>query len=91
MWQPIPCRPLCLAAYHGRARLAALGLDRCDSTGIGKPEPLKFELAGYWSRKITQEHRLVYRAITDRVEYVQARYQYMNRVSEIRQTNGSES
>ncbi|MGA2350952.1 MAG: Txe/YoeB family addiction module toxin [Terracidiphilus sp.] len=44
--------------------------------GIGKPEPLKHELAGCWSRRITQEHRLVYRVIADRVEYVQARYHY---------------
>ena len=44
--------------------------------GIGKPEPLKHELAGCWSRRISQEHRLVYRVIADRVEYVQARYHY---------------
>lgn len=44
--------------------------------GIGKPEALKHELAGCWSRRITQEHRLVYRVIADRVEYVQARYHY---------------
>ena len=65
-----------MAAHSMRAALpsslsrlgavAALGLDRCDSTGIGKPEALKFELAGCWSRRITQEHRLVYRVITDR-------------------------
>jgi len=44
--------------------------------GIGKPEPLKHELAGCWSRRITQEHRLVYRVFADRVEFVQARYHY---------------
>lgn len=44
--------------------------------GIGKPEPLRFELAGCWSRRITQEHRLVYRVKSDRVEFVQARYHY---------------
>ncbi len=44
--------------------------------GIGKPEPLRFELAGCWSRRITQEHRLVYRLIADRVEFVQARFHY---------------
>jgi toxin YoeB len=44
--------------------------------GIGKPEPLKHELAGCWSRRITQEHRLVYRVIADRVEFHQARYHY---------------
>lgn len=44
--------------------------------GIGKPEPLKFELAGCWSRRITQEHRLVYRVKADRIEFLQARYHY---------------
>jgi toxin YoeB len=44
--------------------------------GIGKPEPLKFELAGCWSRRITQEHRLVYRVTADRIDFLQARYHY---------------
>jgi toxin YoeB len=44
--------------------------------GIGKPEPLRFELAGCWSRRITQEHRQVYRASADRIEFMQARYHY---------------
>ncbi len=44
--------------------------------GIGKPEALKHELAGCWSRRITQEHRLVYRVTADRIEFVQARYHY---------------
>lgn len=44
--------------------------------GIGRPEPLRFELAGYWSRRITQEHRLVYRVTKDRIEFHQARYHY---------------
>jgi toxin YoeB len=35
--------------------------------GIGKPEPLKHELTGYWSRKINQEHRIVYEVLTDKV------------------------
>lgn len=44
--------------------------------GPGKPEPLRFVLAGCWSRRITQEHRLVYR-VTDRsVDFLQARYHY---------------
>jgi toxin YoeB len=44
--------------------------------GIGKPEPLRHKFAGCWSRRITQEHRLVYRVFADRVEFVQARYHY---------------
>jgi toxin YoeB len=44
--------------------------------GIGKPEPLRFYLAGCWSRRITQEHRLVYLVGEDRVDFLQARYHY---------------
>jgi toxin YoeB len=44
--------------------------------GLGKPEPLKYALAGAWSRRITQEHRLVYLVRDDRVEFLQARYHY---------------
>ena len=44
--------------------------------GIGKPEPLRHELAGCWSRRITQEHRLVYRVTAERVDFLQARYHY---------------
>jgi toxin YoeB len=44
--------------------------------GIGKPEPLKYELAGCWSRRITQEHRLVYRVSDTRIDFLQARYHY---------------
>jgi toxin YoeB len=44
--------------------------------GIGKPEPLRHEFAGCWSRRITQEHRLVYRVTADRIDFLQARYHY---------------
>ena len=44
--------------------------------GIGKPEPLKFVLAGCWSRRITQVHRLVYRVSAERIDFLQARYHY---------------
>jgi toxin YoeB len=44
--------------------------------GIGKPEPLKYELAGAWSRRITQEHRLVYAVSGKRIDFLQARYHY---------------
>jgi toxin YoeB len=44
--------------------------------GIGKPEPLKFVLAGCWSRRITQEHRLVYSVSERRIDFLQARYHY---------------
>jgi toxin YoeB len=45
-------------------------------TGIGKLEPLKFLLAGCWSRRVTQEHRLVYRVSGNRIDFLQARYHY---------------
>jgi toxin YoeB len=44
--------------------------------GIGKPESLKHELAGCWSRRISPEHRLVYRISGARVDFLQARYHY---------------
>lgn len=44
--------------------------------GIGKPEPLKHALAGFWSRRITHEHRLVYRIKDQIIEIVQLRYHY---------------
>jgi toxin YoeB len=45
-------------------------------TGIGKREPLKYVLAGCWSRRLTQEHRLVYRVSEHRIDFLQARYHY---------------
>ena len=44
--------------------------------GIGKPEPLRRELAGRWSRRIDIEHRLVYQVADDRVYFLGARYHY---------------
>ena len=44
--------------------------------GIGKPEPLKYGLAGAWSRRITDEHRLVYRVVAGDLQIIQARYHY---------------
>jgi toxin YoeB len=44
--------------------------------GIGKPEPLKHLAAGVWSRRLTQEHRLVYLVSDDRIDFLQARYHY---------------
>ena len=44
--------------------------------GVGKPEPLRYLLAGAWSRRVTQEHRLVYLVRGERVDFLQARYHY---------------
>jgi toxin YoeB len=45
-------------------------------TGIGKPEPLKYLVPGAWSRRLTQEHRLVYLVRDQRIDFLQARYHY---------------
>lgn len=44
--------------------------------GIGKPEPIKHLGADIWSRRITQEHRLVYLVRTDRIDFLMGRYHY---------------
>ena len=44
--------------------------------GIGKPEPLKYLTAGAWSRRLTQEHRIVYHVRDDRIDFLQGRYHY---------------
>ena len=49
---------------------------RTPFTGIGKPEALKHQLAGYWSRRITDEHRLVYAVEENQVVIITARHHY---------------
>jgi len=44
--------------------------------GIGKPEPLKYLSSGTWSRRLTQEHRIVYLVRDHRIDFLQARYHY---------------
>ena len=44
--------------------------------GIGKPEPLKYLSPGTWSRRLTQEHRIVYLVREDQIDFLQARYHY---------------
>jgi toxin YoeB len=44
--------------------------------GLGKPDLLRYLLAGCWSRRITQEHRLVYRVSDEAIDFLQARYHY---------------
>jgi len=45
-------------------------------TGLGKPEPLKHDLKGCWSRRIDQEHRLVYQIRDDKIRILACRYHY---------------
>ncbi|HEY4917418.1 MAG TPA: Txe/YoeB family addiction module toxin [Solirubrobacteraceae bacterium] len=49
---------------------------RNPTVGIGKPEALKYGIAGAWSRRITEEHRLVYRVLAEDLVVLQARYHY---------------
>jgi toxin YoeB len=44
--------------------------------GLGKPEPLRHLGSGIWSRRLTQEHRVVYRVTHERIDFLQARYHY---------------
>ena len=44
--------------------------------GIGKPEPLKYLAPGTWSRRITQEHRIIYMVRDKRIDFLQTRYHY---------------
>jgi len=44
--------------------------------GIGKPEPLKYLTPGMWSRRLTQEHRIVYLVRDEQIDFLQARYHY---------------
>jgi toxin YoeB len=51
-------------------------IQRVPFSGIGKPEPLKFTLKGYWSRRITDEHRIVYKISEDAIFIAQLRNHY---------------
>ncbi|PID64133.1 MAG: Txe/YoeB family addiction module toxin [Gammaproteobacteria bacterium] len=51
-------------------------VQRSPYEGIGKPEPLKHALSGYWSRRINAEHRLVYKVCDDSILIAQLRYHY---------------
>ena len=51
-------------------------ISRNENTGIGKPEPLRHEWAGWWSRRVTQEHRLVYRLSDNGAEVAVCRFHY---------------
>lgn len=44
--------------------------------GIGKPEALRFKYSGYWSRRIDEEHRLIYRVVDDEIQVLKCRHHY---------------
>jgi len=51
-------------------------IKRTPFESIGKPEPLKFDLAGFWSRRIDREHRLIYQVIDSEFRIIACRYHY---------------
>jgi toxin YoeB len=51
-------------------------IDRNPFEGIGKPEPLKANLQGFWSRRIDREHRIVYAVESEQIVYISFRYHY---------------
>ena len=53
-----------------------LELSNSPYEGIGNPEPLKYKMSGYWSRRVNEEHRLVYKVKEDFLFIVQLRYHY---------------
>jgi toxin YoeB len=59
-----------------RINLLIKEVRRTPFTGIGKPEPLRGKLAGWWSRRIDQEHRLIYRPTEEGLLIAQCRYHY---------------
>lgn len=66
---------------HGRKNLARIetlieDIKKHPFSGLGKPEPLKFQWTGYWSRRIDKTHRLVYKIHEETLFIVQCRYHY---------------
>ena len=59
-----------------RINILIRDIQRLAYEGIGKPEPLKHGLSGYWSRRITDEHRIGYKVENDSVFIAQLRYHY---------------
>lgn len=61
---------------YDRIRRMIMETAKTPFDGIGKPEPLKQQLRGYWSRRITDEHRLVYKVTDEYLIIVSCRYHY---------------
>jgi toxin YoeB len=53
-------------------------IDRSPFTGLGKPEPLKHDLSGFWSRRINDEHRLIYTVTDEEMIIIGCKYHYEN-------------
>ena len=59
-----------------RINLLIKAIQREPCNGLGKPEPLKYNLSGFWSRRITAEHRLIYTVENGEVRVLMCRYHY---------------
>lgn len=59
-----------------RIHLLINDIERTPFEGLGKPEPLKYDFSGWWSRKITSEHRLIYKIQSDDIIIAGLRYHY---------------
>ncbi|MFJ4125124.1 Txe/YoeB family addiction module toxin [[Kitasatospora] papulosa] len=60
----------------GRINSLLQDVSRHGNEGIGRPEPLKHGFQGYWSRRITAEHRLIHKVVDDEVRIAACRYRY---------------
>ena len=62
-----------------RKRISDLINDICEHpfTGMGKPEPLKYELSGFWSRRITRNHRIIYEIFDNKISILSMRGHYL--------------
>jgi toxin YoeB len=69
-WQTQDCKVL------KRINLLIEDVQRDGNTGIGKPEPLKHDVAGYWLRGVTDEHRLVHKVTDTEIRIAACRYHY---------------
>jgi toxin YoeB len=61
---------------HQKIIVLIKDIQRNPFTGLGKPEPLRHELQGYWSRRITKEHRLVYKVTDEEIIIASCKYHY---------------
>lgn len=61
---------------HARIVRLIKDIDRSPHTGLGKPEPLRHDFAGYWSRRITDEHRLVYKITEEEILIAACKFHY---------------
>jgi toxin YoeB len=64
-------------AVQNRITKLLESISKTPYSGIGKPEPLKYELSGFWSRRITDEHRIVYTVVNDRIKVISLRFHYI--------------